>query len=143
MPIVVDASESFDVAGRRYTERETLTGLPSHLLQRWYVRRAFRTVDDETGAQGTEWAVVEVTGRLARSNRQEETADGRQASVTEYRFLTNSGALTHLDELASEDGWWRLPARDGRETYQVVGDPYVALAGSAHHYEVTVRRVDG
>jgi len=146
MPILVDASEPFDVAGRRFTQRDDLTGIPERLMQTWYVRRSFRVVNEETGAEHAEWAVVKISGRLVRnprSRQDEETTDGRQAAVALYMFITNSGALTHLDELASDEGWWRVPVRDRRDTLQVIGDPYLAQNHNRHHYEALVRRSDG
>jgi hypothetical protein len=144
MPVIVDSSAGFDLDGVRFTERPDASGLPGRLLTTYYLRRSFRSVD-EVGAEGTEWAVLAIDARIYSASQSQATDNGREAAVTDYTLATNSGAITHLDQIASDEGWWRVPSRPSRDVWMVDGDPYpVQTAGGAvHHYEVPVRRVDG
>jgi hypothetical protein len=144
MPVIIDASDGFDRAGLRYSARPDGSGLPARLLTHYYLRRSFRSVD-EVGAEGTEWAVLRISARIYSAAQSQATDNGREGAVTDFTLATNSGAINHLDQIASDEGWWRLPARSGRDVWVIDGDPYpVQTAGGAvHHYEVPVRRVDG
>lgn len=144
MPVVVDASTEFDPDGVRFTEGVNATGLPSHLLTTYYLRRAFKQFD-AYGAESTAWAVLAIKARIYMGKPTEVTGEGRQSAVGQYRLATNSGSITHLDQVASDDGWWRLPEREARSVWLVDGDPYpvTTTGGTVHHYEVPVRRVDG
>lgn len=142
--IVVDSSDGFDPEGVRFTERPDTAGLPAHLLTDFYLRRSFRTVD-AYGAESTEWAVLHITARIYSGSPGQATDNGREAAVSGYTLATNSGAITHLDQIGSDEGWWRLPARASRDVWHIDGDPYPVqtTGGAVHHYEVPVVRVDG
>lgn len=144
MPLIVDASESLDLDGVRFTERPDAAGLPAHLLTTYYLRRSFKTVD-AYGAEDTEWAVLAIAARIYSGSPGQATDNGREAAVSTYTLATNSGAITHLDQIGSEDGWWRIPGRASRDVWHIDGDPYPVqtTGGAVHHYEVPVVRVDG
>jgi hypothetical protein len=145
MPLIVDSSPGFDRDGVRLAARPDGAGLPARLLRTYYLRRSFRVVD-EVGAEGTQWAVLAITGRIYRGVMNETSArDGRPASIVQAKLATNFGDLSPLDAISEQEGWWRLPTQPTREVWQLDGDPYQVLGRDAglSHYEVALRRVDG
>ena len=132
MPIPV---ESLDV--------DTAGGLPDRLLRPLVLSRRTNVVDESDGSVSAIWSSAEFLGRFVRGSANESSDDGRQATVTGWKLMTNYGGLRAGDRIIDLD-----EDREGLTgddyPWEVAGHPIPMREQSAiHHYEVPLRRVEG
>lgn len=105
-------------------------------------KRLMRTLTLQTRTTGTDrygdtiatgWTNSTITGRIDQFLRREVTDAGREASVTEWRLLTNSPNVAAASRIV-----------DGALVFEVDGRPApVHAAAHVHHYEASLTLVEG
>lgn len=108
--------------------------IPSRHLRPLTLHTPTRTTDAYGADAVTGWTASTITGRVDQTSRSEDHANARQAALSDWLLLTNAATVTDTDRII-----------DGATTYEVTGTPWpVYRTGSTvHHYEATLRLVEG
>ena len=110
-----------------------MVALPTYLL-RDLVRRTPTYSTDAYGASTvTSWTDSTIKGRIDQNSRGEDLGEGRDAEVSMWTLFANV-AVGPQDRVV-----------DGAAVYEVQGEawPVYAATSTVHHYEATLRRVEG
>lgn len=107
--------------------------IPTRLLRPLTLQTPTMVTDDYGAQVPSGWTDSTIMGRIDQTGeRRQDTEAGRQASLTTWDLLTN----TEVPDACR--------VVDGGVTYEVIARSWPVYAGAAvHHYEATLRLVEG